>query len=89
MKKLMSLVAAVLFAGAVFACDAPAFSAVYESITVDVHMNGSYVIVGREPITFRKNPYANSKSCAPDMNWATCYEYCFSYKGKTYFFNPC
>ena len=36
---------------------------------------------------YRKNPYANSKMCAPDMNWATCYEYCFSYNGKTYFFN--
>lgn len=71
-------------------CKAPAFCNTYESVTITVDSSDSTVQVGNsEWISYRKNPYANSKMCAPDMNWATCYEYCFSYNGKTYFFNAC
>jgi len=70
-------------------CNTPAFCGVYESVEVEYRSGFSDVLINGKSYTVRKNPYANSKSCAPDMNWATCYEFCFSYNGKTYFFNPC
>ena len=90
----MSLFAALLFAGMIYACDVPAFCEKYESVQVDYSPGTSYgscgyVRINEEIIYVRENPYANSNMCAPDMNWATCFKYCFSYNGKTYFFNPC
>lgn len=90
MKKFLIICCALFsFTIAANACKTPAFSGVYESIEVDYSSTYSNVKINGEYYAVRKNPYANSKSCAPDMNWATCYEFCFSYNGKTYFFNPC
>lgn len=63
-----------------------AYCAPYESIEVKidhdaVKLNGTVIS------HYSVNPYKNSNMCAPDMNWATCFDYCFSYNGKTYFFN--
>ena len=91
MKKLL-IICCALFTFTIAAnavCTASAFSAVYESISITYQGTNNPIVVDGTSIWFQKNPYANSKMCAPDMNWATCYEYCFTYKGKTYFFNPC
>ena len=38
--------------------------------------------------TYSKNPYNNSNYCAPtEKRWCACFEYCFTYNGKTYYFN--
>lgn len=90
MKKLLIICCALFtFTIAANACKTPAFCSVYESVEVNYVASTETVTINGETCTPRKNPYANSKMCAPDMNWATCYEYCFTYKGKTYFFNPC
>lgn len=36
---------------------------------------------------FSTNSYYNSKNCAPNWAWSSCFKYCFSYNGTTYFFN--
>ena len=69
-------------------CYASAFYDTYESISI-IYVCDSHVVVNGWVIYYQKNPYANSDTCAPNMNWATCYQYCFTYQGKTYFFNPC
>lgn len=92
MKKLLILFCA-LFTLTITAnaasCNTPAFVSTYESIEVTIYSDGSVYHNGNNIAKYRKNPYANSNMCAPDMNWSTCYQYCFSYNGKTYFFNSC
>lgn len=93
MKKLLILFCALftltIAANAANDCYTPAFASTYESIEVHIYSNGHVHLNGNYIATYRKNPYANSNMCAPDMNWSTCYKYCFSYNGKTYFFNSC
>ena len=92
MKKLLILFCALftltITANAAF-CNTPAFSSTYESIEVKIYNDGDVYLNGNYIAKYRKNPYANSNMCAPDMNWSTCYKYCFSYNGKTYFLNSC
>lgn len=91
MKKLL-IICCALFTFTIAAnatCNTNAFCSTYESVTIEYGYNGNQIKVNGTTVTYSKNPYANSKMCAPDMNWATCYEYCFTYNGKTYFFNPC
>lgn len=71
-------------------CEVAAFYTTYQSVQVEVYSNFVRVKDGSDTdVNYSKNPYYNSKMCAPDWGWSTCYEYCFSYKGKTYFFNKC
>ena len=91
MKKLLIIFCA-LFTFTIAAkadCTASAFCGTYESISVQYYSYRNYITIDGEKVSYQANPYANSNMCAPDMNWATCYKYCFTYKGKTYFFNPC
>ena len=69
-------------------CNASAFCDTYQSISI-IYVCDSHVVVDGNVIYYQNNPYANSNTCAPNMNWETCYQYCFTYQGKTYFFNPC
>ena len=86
----MMLFAALSFSIAASAgCNTSAFCKKYESVQIQVNKGQGYVIIDGTKCSFSKNPYANSQMCAPDKSWATCYEYCFSYDGKTYFFNSC
>ena len=91
MKKLL-IVCCALFTFTIAAnaeqCNVSAFYDTYGSISV-IYVCDSHVVVDGWQISYQNNPYANSNMCAPNMNWATCYKYCFTYKGKTYFFNPC
>lgn len=65
-----------------------AFCAPYESIEVTISKAGKSVFLDNSVIShYSVNPYKNSNMCAPNMNWATCFDYCFSYNGKTYYFN--
>lgn len=92
MKKLLILFCALFtltIAANATDCQTPAFASTYESIEVKIYSDGRVFHNGNHIATYRKNPYANSNMCAPDMNWSTCYKYCFSYNGKTYFFNSC
>lgn len=86
------LFAALTLSIAANAASVTAFCEKYDSMGFYAYDGSIYVLTsngtkGNYICDYRKNPYANSKMCAPDMNWATCYEYCFSYNGKTYFFN--
>lgn len=68
-----------------------AFCNTHESITVFANTDNLSIFKDPSEETYiapyKRNPYANSNMCAPNMNWATCYEYCFSYEGTTYYFN--
>ena len=91
-KNLMMLFAALTLSIAANAAPVTAFCDKYDSMGFYEDNGKIYQLNGGGNrgsfiCEYRKNPYANSKMCAPDMNWATCYEYCFSYNGKTYFFN--
>lgn len=80
------LFAALSLSIAVNAKVVPAFSSAFASIEVDVRDGNVYK--GGELIAHaRNNPYYNDKMCAPDWGWSTCYKYCFSYNGSTFFFN--
>ena len=88
MKKFfIMLFAALSFSIAVNAKIVPAFSSAFASIQVDV--KDGWVYKNGEVISksYSNNPYYNDKMCAPDWGWATCYKYCFSYNGSTFFFN--
>ena len=70
----------------------PAFSSAFASIQVDARSEseistGTVFKDGEEIAKYSNNPYYNDKMCAPDWGWATCYKYCFSYNGSTFFFN--
>ena len=80
------LFAALSLSIAVNATVVPAFSSAFASIEVDV-INGYVYKDGNNIATYTNNPYYNDKMCAPDWGWATCYKYCFSYNGSTFFFN--
>lgn len=90
MKKLfIALCALFTFTIAANACRVLAFCEVYNSIEADYYSTNSLIYVDQKSYAVQENPYANSQSCAPDMNWARCYKYMFTCNGKTYFFNPC
>ena len=82
------LLAALSLSIAVNAKVVPAFSSAFASIEIDVWNDGT-IHKDKEQIatTYSNNPYYNDKMCAPDWGWATCYKYCFSYNGSTFFFN--
>ena len=86
----MMLFAALSISVAACACSqVTAFSGKYESAQFCVNSpnDGAVYLNNVKIATYTKNPYKNANYCAPDKNWSTCYEYCFSYDGKTYFFN--
>lgn len=93
MKKLIvMLLAALSLSIAVNAKVVPAFSSAFSSIEVDARTDkevcsGAVYKNGEKIATYSNNPYYNDKMCAPDWGWATCYKYCFSYNGSTFFFN--
>ena len=94
MKKLfMTLFAALSICVAANACDyITAFSGPQETEGFYVESGKIYVkncnSTSNIIATYSKNPYNNSNSCAPtDKRWSTCFEYCFTYGGKTYYFN--
>ena len=73
MKKFfIALCALFTFTIAANACRVLAFCDVYESIEVTFH-NDAAILIDGDSYAVQENPYANSKSCAPDMNWARCY----------------
>ena len=84
----MMLFAALSISIAANAKIVSAFSSAFASIEVDAIESNHEIRKGGKTIaTFSENPYHNDKMCAPDWGWATCYKYCFSYNGSTFFFN--
>lgn len=76
-------VAANAACGNVVAFTSVTESAQFEACTQaqTIKLDGSIVA------TYSKNPFHNDSMCSPGKKWCTCFEYCFSYKGTTYYFN--
>lgn len=93
MKKFfMMLFAALSISVAASACDyVTAFSDKYESAGFYVQSGKVYIKdcshTSNFVATYSKNPYKNAEYCAPNKSWSTCYDFCFTYDGKTYFFS--
>ena len=89
----MMLFAALSISVAASACDyITAFSDKNESEGFYVENGKVYIknctYTSNIVATYSKNPYNNANSCAPtDKRWSTCFEFCFTYGGKTYYFN--